>query len=130
MISATRSENGFTLLESVIALFLLTIMMLWTMQCMITAYSVSSRNQLRDEAVRIVNERLADARNIPFSNTALQETEVTLNRQIRNYSHAYAVKEVYQTIVNGTASSLTVKATWTHKGTQYSHSATTIIGDI
>jgi hypothetical protein len=105
-------------------------MMLWTMQAMISAYSLTGRNQIRDEAVRLVGEILTDYRNTPFS--ALAPGTVTppaINRQIRNYDQTFTVNTTITSEVPGVAYSVEVKADWTHNGSNYNYSATTIVGD-
>lgn len=131
MQNAMRTNKGFTLLEAVIAIFLLTVMMLWTIQSMVSAYSLASRNQLRDEAVRLTEEILTDDRNKPFSSFAPGTTPTyTVKRQIRNYDYDYSVDREVITEVPGLAYSITINVQWQHKGTTYNNKSTTIIGDI
>jgi hypothetical protein len=105
-------------------------MMLWTTQAMISAYSLTGRNQIRDEAVRLVGEFLTDYRNTPYSSLAPGTVApLTINRQIRNFDQTFTVNSKITSEVPGIAFSVEVKADWTHNGSNYNYTATTIVGD-
>lgn len=126
----SNNRKGFTLLESVISILLLSLIMLWSMQSMLAAYSLTSRNQIRDEAVRLAGETLTDLRNTPFSSLSAG-TMATLNiqRQIRNYDQAFTVEREITSEVAGLAYSADVTVNWTFKGKNYTYNSTTIIAD-
>ncbi|WP_159441231.1 type IV pilus modification PilV family protein [Desulfopila aestuarii] len=124
------NNKGFTLIESVIAILLLTLMMLWTIQAMISAYGYASRNQLRDEAVRLSEELLTTERNTAYAALTPGITPTyTISRQIRNFDHAYSIDRTVTSEVPGLAYSVAINVGWTDKGKTYNYSATTIIGD-
>lgn len=126
----TLNKKGFTLLEAMIAMVLLGAITLWTMQSMITAYNFTSRNQIRDEAIKLSAETLTDLRNTPFSAHSLGNMGVlNITRQIRNYAQSYTVNRTITSQVAGTAYSADVIVNWTYKGTNYSYTATTILAD-
>lgn len=97
---------------------------------MLAAYSLTSRNQIRDEAVRLAGETLTDLRNTPFSSLSAG-TMATLNiqRQIRNYDQAFTVEREITSEVAGLAYSADVTVNWTFKGKNYTYNSTTIIAD-
>lgn len=130
MENVMQNNKGFTLIEAVISMLLLTVMMLWTIQSMISAYNYAGRNQLRDEAVRISEELLTTARNTSYAALSPGTTPAyTITRQIRNYDYPFAIDREVVTEVPGLAYSVSVNVGWSHKGKNYNHTATTIIGD-
>lgn len=127
--TVTHDNKGFSLLEAVIATLLLSVMMLWTMQSMISAYSFSGRNHLRDEAVRLAGEALTDARNTPYASLTPGTTTNTIQRQIRSFDVGYTVEQVVATEVASIAYSVVITVEWRHEGNDYDYSVATIVGD-
>ena len=130
MVPAVQHTNsGFSLLETVIATLLLTVMMLWSVQGMITAYNYTGRNQLRDEGVRLAGEALTDARNTPYISLSSGTTTKTVARQIRSYDLNYTVDQVVVSEIANLAYSVEITVKWQHKGKNYQYQVATIVGD-
>lgn len=132
MVNATLNNKGFTLLEAMIAISLLTFIMLWTLQGMLSAYNFAARNQHRNEGVRVAGEVLTEARNIPYATLSkqTQPSNEVRARQIRNYSAAYTVKKTVTPIgTDGLACSVNIVVSWIHKGIPYNYTVSTIVAD-
>lgn len=128
--TANSNDTGFTLLEAMIAILLLASITLWTMQGMLTAYKFTSRNQIRDEAVRLAEEILTDLRNTPFASlSAGTLPNLNISRQINNYDQSYTIDRNVTSQVPGLAYSVDVVVNWAFHGIDYNYSASTIIAD-
>lgn len=123
------NNQGFTLIEAIIATLLLSVMMLWSVQGMIGTYQYASRNHLRDEAVRLAGEELTDARNTPYATLAAGTTTRTVQRQIRSYDVTYTITEVVATALANIAYSIQITVVWNYGGTPYQYQVTTLVGD-
>ncbi len=124
-----RNNRGFTLLETVIAMTILTIMMLGTLQALIGTYSFARNNTLRDHAVKIAEEMLTDYRNTPFpalANGSITATQHT--RQLNDAAIIFTSQGVITEEVSGVAKSVRIDVSWTNKGIQHTVSSTTIVG--
>lgn len=65
--NTSRSSNpGFTLIEVMMAMLVLTVGLLGLLQSLQLGYRQSLRDRARDEAVQIAEEQLHDRRRLPF----------------------------------------------------------------
>lgn len=128
VVSKNNISEGFTLLESIFAVFLLTIVMLWTMQCMVGAYNITLRNQLRDEAVNIGEEQLTIVRNTPFSTLFNNPTttDLCVTRQIRNFNYRFEVKNTISKVLDIAVAAECV-ITWKVAKKKYHHKIATVV---
>lgn len=124
-----RDKFGFTLLEAIIATLILSLTMLWTMQSVLSAYNYTSRNQIRDEAVRLADEILTDFRNTPFNNLVAGTSSVDIDRQVRSYDVTFTTDRDVQSALGGLANSVEVKINWSHGGQNYDYTVSTVIGN-
>ncbi len=125
-----RNNKGFTLLEAMIAILLLSLIMLMALQGLMSAYIYVDRSSLRDEAVRISDTMLTTARNTAYTNLNTLDTTgspVDVTRQIRSYDVTYSVTTTVTTV--SPLRSVKITVTWNHKGTPYTYTDTTLIGD-
>src|SRR3990172_4640679 len=76
---AGMTEWGFTLVEVMIALVVLLFVSLAMMQTALVSIDSNMINVLRDEAVRIAEERMSELRNVPFDNLAVADTNGAAN---------------------------------------------------
>ena len=125
---ATKFNDGFSLLEAMIAVFILTVGMLLSMQGLMTINSSNSDNQIREEAVRLGRELLVDARSEAYS--ALSADVVSpISRQIGSYKIDFTVTETVEVVVMGVSKSVEFLIEWDRKGQTHSYMARTIVSD-
>jgi type IV pilus assembly protein PilV len=127
--TVSLNNKGFTLIEATIATLLLSLIMLWSVQGMIGTYKYSTRNNLRDEAIRLAGETLTDARNTPYASLVIATTTSTVQRQIRSYDVTYTITEDVKTALPNIANSVEVTVAWTYSGTPYQYQVSTLVGD-
>ena len=128
--TALQNNKGFTLLETVIAMTILTVMMLGTLQALIGTYQFARKNTLRDHAVKLADEVLTDFRNTPFSALANgTQTAVNYQRQINNANIAYTTTATIAEPVTNVAKTVQLVTTWAYKGNQYNVTTTTIVAN-
>lgn len=61
-----KTENGFSLIEVMIALVVLLLVFMGLMQSALLGIDSNLRNIFRDEALRIAAERMEEAKSLPF----------------------------------------------------------------
>jgi type II secretory pathway pseudopilin PulG len=118
------TKKGLTLVEVMIAFLVLLVTSLALMQTALVSISANMQNVLRDEAVRVAEMRINDARSTAFDNIASINQSVT--RTLKNVSETY---DTTMTVSQPSADikQVDVTVTWTWKGVSYTHSASTII---
>jgi prepilin-type N-terminal cleavage/methylation domain-containing protein len=67
MFGYVKTENGFSLVEVMIALCVLLLVFMGLMQSALLGIDANMRSILRDEALRIAAERMEEAKNLPFA---------------------------------------------------------------
>lgn len=127
-----RDNKGMTLVEVVIALTVLLIVLLALMQTALVSINANMINVLRDEAVSMAEERMSEARNIPFDSLATGITNFPAQtRSIRNIpSFPYnVVRTISSAGPDAMQVGITVTWEWKEKtgANAYTHSISTIV---
>lgn len=74
MRNSVRNEKGMTLVEVMISMVILLLVFVGLIQASLLSIDYNTRNELRDEAVRVAAESMAGVRATPFGNAALVDT--------------------------------------------------------
>lgn len=122
-IIARKRNNGFTLVEVLVALLILTLSMLAIFEGLVLLSHINLQNLLRDEAVRIAEEKINSLRNSNFSET---EGTQLLSRRVKNFTKDFMVSWRLEPISTA-ASALKVDVTWVLTGKEYTHSVVSIV---
>ena len=118
--SAPEGARGFTLIEALVSLLILSVLLLGLHAGMMTAITMNMENLLRNEAVDLAQEHMDRYRITPGSPP---NTE-TATRQVRNNQITYRVNNVY----DGSTNVLDMTIQWNFKNEQYSLQYTSHIG--
>jgi len=129
--SSKKESEGFSLIEVLLAMLLVTLVMLALLEAVTLYVQSNMANILRDEAVRITQDALYDARSKAFTSTPQGTTTTTVNRSLRSSSTKWAFNvQLVVTNVPPGADDLTadhkalaVTTTWTFLGKTYTHQA-------
>ncbi len=120
-------NKGFTLVEVIIAMFILLIGMLALLNTAAVIIENNLINILRDEAAYVAQSTMSDIKNTPFSSITSQPA-TTVKRYFRGVETDYSVTTTVSPVgAAGDTISVNVLVNWTYKGTTYQHSATTVI---
>jgi len=127
-----NDKKGLTLVEVVIALLVLLIVFLGLMQTALFSIDANMINVLRDEAVSMAEERMSEARNIPFDSLSAGTTDVSPPpRSLRNIpNYAYSVmRTVSSAGTDAMRVDITVTWEWKEKtgANAYTHTISTIV---
>lgn len=122
-IIARKRNNGFTLVEVLVALLILTLSMLAIFEGLVLLSHINLQNLLRDEAVRIAEEKINSLRNSNFSET---EGTQLLSRRVKNFTKDFMVSWRLEPISTA-ASALKVDVKWVLTGKEYTHSVVSIV---
>lgn len=122
-ITVRKRNNGFTLVEVLVALLILTLSMLAIFEGLVLLSHINLQNLLRDEAVRIAEEKINSLRNSNFSET--QGAHV-VSRRVKNFTKDFTVSWRLEPISTA-ASALKVDVKWVLTGKEYTHSVVSIV---
>jgi len=120
----SRYEKGFTLIELMVAMAILFISMTAILDFVVKYQRINMENTMRNEAMRIVEARLEEFRNVPYG--SWDTTTVTRTSKIRNVTVSYSLQPVIETI-SPYSTAVRVEATWSFRGITHHHNASTII---
>jgi len=129
MRTVKQRNNGFTLVEVLVAIAFLTISMLAILHALGLSVEHNMNNIVMDEAVRIAEQRMNELRNIPFANleSSTSSTRITITRKIRNKPFIYTVDWIVE---NLSADSRTIQVIvhWLDwRNNSHRHTATSIV---
>jgi len=119
-----RKPKGFTLIELMVAMAILFISMTAILDFIVKYQRINMENTMRNEAMRIVEARLEEFRNVPYG--SWDTATVTRTSKIRNITVSYSLQPVVETI-SLYSTAVRVEATWSFRGITHHHNASTII---
>ena len=120
-----RDKRGFTLIEVMVTLIILALGMLASCVGIMAALDHSLMNEMRNDAMKISQEQLEAARNMPYANIALIPTPQYIARQVRKTLVTYKVEWTPYAVAQNQnpvtqlpdgMSLLQFKVSWSHKG--------------
>jgi type IV pilus assembly protein PilV len=119
-----RNKKGFTLIETLIAISILTIAMLATLNTIVVSMEHGIRNSIRNEAIKIAEKKMNELRNTAFSSLASGTSTET--RTFRNLTITFMTTWTPSSLsTNSTA--IDVSVSWTYRGKPYDHSTASIV---
>jgi type IV pilus assembly protein PilV len=136
--TALSNKSGTTLIELLVAMGILAIVAVALMQSSILVLQKSVQNDMRDEAVRLAEQRMNELRSGPggFDNADPSGLNLdlvvgvvaypTMTRTIRNGSLPFTVSKNVVSLDTDTKQ-VTVTVTWQFRGQQYDHSIMSIV---
>lgn len=123
-----RNDKGFSLLEAMLAVFILTIMMLWSLQGLVTVNQSVSQNKIRQEAVSLGQELLVDARSMDtYVTLPVGDTTVDMSRQVASYDVVFSVNRVVDAFIPGVSKSVVYTISW--DGGNHTYIARTVVSN-
>lgn len=126
------NNRGATLIEIMIAFVITLFVMLAMMQTALLSIDTNMSNTLRDEAVSIAEQRMRELRNMPFTDSILNDTggsyveESGISRSLRNANVTFTPSRRVDDL-NTDNKQVDVTVAWTWKGQTYNQSISTIM---
>jgi len=122
-----RNNKGFTLIETLIAISILTIAMLAILNTTIVSFQYGIRNSIRNEAIKMAEKKMNELRNTAFSSLANNPSPApTETRIFRNLTITFTQQWTVSNLSNNSAA-IDVSVSWTYLGRSYTHSTASII---
>ena len=116
---ASLNNKGFTLIEFLVAIVILMVGMLGLLQSVNVALSSNMQNQLRDEAVLVGDELMAEELSKEFDSVSTSPEKDFKTRKIS------IVQINFSSSKSGTAfqnsKEISYEVSWRHKGIRYTH---------
>ena len=141
--TALLNKKGVSLVEIMIALVILLLVFLALMQTALVSIDANMKNVLRDEAVSIAEQRLNEARSLPFDSLVDDAAALpTPNDCPATFAVGERVQRDFRNIINkdfctnmtvtplgvtGDTRQVNIRAIWNWKGEAFIHSITTLI---
>jgi len=125
----TGNDNGFTLVEFLVAIVILMVGMLGLLQSLNVAIEHNLGNILRSEAVMLADDRMMLKRTKAFesiSTTVSSPPAIPVARSTRGISKSYSVQEIVNQ-ATPLSKEIIVNVSWSYKNNTYSHSLSSII---
>ncbi|QWR76668.1 type IV pilus modification PilV family protein [Candidatus Magnetomonas plexicatena] len=124
-----KVNNGFTLIEALMAMVILTVVLLGLLQAIIIASDATTKNILRDNAVNVAKQEIEAQRNIASMSgvaSVVTNANYTSNVTIKNFNLTYNLNRAVTYMADSAKVDLYI--TWTYKGQNYTYNTSTIIG--
>jgi prepilin-type N-terminal cleavage/methylation domain-containing protein len=119
-----RNKKGFTLIETLIAVSILTIAMLAMLNTIVISFQYGMRNSIRNEAIKMAEKKMNELRNTTFS--SLASSTSTETRTFRNLTVTYT-QQWTVSVLSTTSTAINVAVSWTYMGQPYTHSTASIV---
>jgi type II secretory pathway pseudopilin PulG len=110
---------------------LLAIVAVALMQSSLVVINNNIKNELRDEAVNVAEQRMNEIRNLPFTDPALVSmglvTEPSITRNIRAITNFSFDPERTVTDINASSKQVLLTIRWTYRNLPYRHDVSTVL---
>ena len=116
-----EGRAGFTLIEAMVSLLILSVILLGLHTGMVTAITMNTENLLRNEAVKLAQERMDKYRIEPSSDIPGSDS---VTRQVRNSNVTYTLDNNYDDSTN----ILDMTVEWEFQNEQHSLEYTSHVG--
>ena len=123
----TNNQNGFTLIEFLVAILILMVGMLGLLQSINVAMDKNLENLFRNEAIMVADEQMMQLRSRSFQSISTTASTVTVvPRNIRGIQKNYSAQRI---VTDPTTQSkqIQINVTWRKKNTPYSHSLSSVV---
>lgn len=131
------NRSGFTLIEVMIAFVIILIVMLGLLNLTGQVVTVSVKNTVRDEAIKVAEEVMAQVKALPYDDISTMtynqlrkkidpnSSASNITRNFRNFSMTYTPEISVTTYSDAKVINVTV--TWSYRGDNYSHKISSLI---
>lgn len=124
-----KSDRGFTIIEFLVSVVILSVGLLGLLQSVNLAISTNLGTKLRNEASIVADEALATRTAQLSSTDTAAFTAFSSSASTRRFIYGgykdFGIKTVGQPVSNSIQVNVTVN--WSHKNTAYTHNASTIL---
>jgi len=124
----THYKNGFTLVEALIALLILSILLLGLVPAFVKAYNLNYKMSLYNTGVEIAQNTLEEIRSDDFDN--INSSNSTVSMKIKKADINYTVSQTVSSLYNGELKQVIVKVRWPIAGQYQDYNVTTVVGAI
>jgi len=124
-IAAQLNNKGFTLIEFLVALVILTVGLLGLLQTVNYALSHNLQNQLRNEAVMVADAEMAKELSKGYDLVDITTSNYVVTRQVLKAAKDYTVTRSGSALQNSKKVDFVI--TWQYKNAQYTHGASAVI---
>jgi type IV pilus assembly protein PilV len=121
---AKSNNKGFTLVETMVALVILSVSMLGILDAMVLAMQQNLENFSRNESVRIAEQTMNELRNTAFDDLANGVSAIS--RRYKQVTRNFAVTWTVNAL-SANSNSVQVQVSWVVKGKTHTHVVTSII---
>lgn len=129
---ASSSEGGFTLVEVLVALVIMLVGLVGLLQSVNVATEHNIKNLLRDEAVRVGEEKMYEARNTVFtslSGHSARPVARTFRGATKNFNVSRTVTNfpTGSSYLTATSKKVDIAVSWGFKGVNLTHEVTSVV---
>lgn len=122
--TAGFNKKGFTFVEVLVAVVILMVSMVAILDAMVLAVQQNLETYSRDEAIRIAEQAMNEARNITYGTLASANYNVT--RPYKQFTRTFTVGRTV-TQLSANSLSIQVQVGWTINGKGHSHCITSLM---
>lgn len=124
---AFSNSQGFTLVEFLISIVILTVVLLALLESVTLSIAHNMKNQLRNQAILIADEKMNREKLKPFdaisSGTTKNSTDsYTIGLAHKNYSSTKTISAT-----SNSSKSIDINVSWHYKGQRHTHSIISLV---
>jgi type IV pilus assembly protein PilV len=123
-----NNEHGFTLIEFLVAVVIISVGLLGLLQTLTYSIEHNMNTQLREEAFRLADERMATEKSRSFDMISTSTKSENIRVGVANGFKNYSVVKSGLGVTDFTKT-IQVRVGWGYKGKRYSHTISSLISD-
>lgn len=126
---AVQAERGFTLIEALVSILILTVLMLGLILSLGVTYTTNIKNAYRDQGVKIAQEILEQRASVGYPNLMVGTSTGNVTMSVGGGSVTYNTATTVTEPVANVAKLVRIKVTWDYRGKSYGYNASTVVGN-
>ncbi len=128
MVHSYKNGKGFTLIEFLVALVIITVGLLALLQSVNLSLAENLKTTFRNQAVMLADERMTLEKTKPFDSISTTTNWINVNLNAKNSFKNYSVETIGSSLtLTGNTKSIEIDVIWKYKGTRYVHSISSLV---
>jgi len=126
MLENAKSNNGFSLIELLVAMVIIGISIIGLMEMSAVVMNNNLKNEIRNTAIEILSNHVSDLSSRPYDNVPVGVLTKVETEAIRNYNEQFTIVDNI-TLLSSGYKNIASKISWNYRNKSYNYTTNTVV---
>jgi len=126
MLENAKSNNGFSLIELLVAMVIIGISIIGLMEMSAVVMNNNLKNEIRNTAIEILSNHVSDLSSKPYDNVPVGVLTKVETEAIRNYKEQFTIVDNI-TLLSSGYKNIASKISWNYRNKSYNYTTNTVV---